>query len=47
MLYYGNAIIEAGDGALFGVLLGWFIAAAVFEQKEKDKEDRVKGKSIK
>jgi len=36
----GNAIIGAGIGALVGLFLGWFIAAAAFEKEEKDKEDR-------
>jgi ABC-type microcin C transport system permease subunit YejE len=43
----GNAIIGTGVGALVGVFSGWFIAAAVFEKEEKDKEVRAKGKSIK
>lgn len=32
-----NPVMGIGIGALVGVSLGWFIAAAVFEQRKKEK----------
>jgi len=32
-----NALIGIGTGAVAGAFLGWFIAAAVLEQKKKEK----------
>jgi hypothetical protein len=33
----GNAMPGIGIGALAGAFLGWFLAAAVLEQKKKEK----------
>jgi uncharacterized protein YcfJ len=33
----GNALMGIGVGALAGAFIGWFIAAAVLEQKKKEK----------
>jgi ABC-type uncharacterized transport system permease subunit len=33
----GNALMGIGTGAMAGAFIGWFIAAAVLEQKKKDK----------
>jgi len=41
-----NPLVGLGIGALIGTFLGWFIAAAVFEKEEKNKEDPAKGKNI-
>ena len=30
----GNPLMGVGSGALAGVFVGWFIAAAIFEKKE-------------
>jgi uncharacterized protein YcfJ len=35
----GNSIAGLGGGALAGVFIGWFIAAAVFE-KQKGQKDK-------
>jgi len=33
----GNALLGIGIGALVGVALGWFIAAAILEKTNKEK----------
>jgi hypothetical protein len=31
----GNALLGMGGGALFGVFLGWFVAAIVMEREKR------------
>lgn len=33
----GNSVMGIGIGALVGAALGWFMAAAVIEQRKKEK----------
>jgi ABC-type uncharacterized transport system permease subunit len=33
----GNPLMGIGVGALAGAFIGWFVAAAVLEQKKKEK----------
>jgi hypothetical protein len=33
----GNPLMGIGIGATAGAFIGWFVAAAVFEQKKKEK----------
>jgi len=37
LLGNANPILGVGSGALAGVFIGWFIAAAVMEKENKDK----------
>jgi len=39
----GNIILGAGIGALVGVALGWFMAAAALEQKNEKNADKQNG----
>jgi len=36
----GNTILGTGIGALIGVALGWFIAAAALEKQNEKKKDK-------
>ena len=36
----GNTLLGAGIGALVGVALGWFIAAAMLEKQNEKKKDK-------